>query len=99
MANPAPPPIRDLGGRQAGNVPVYHIHGLRQFMGTCRLHMRPDCRHLTHWTPERHRGEPLAKEIMCDWRERYEDVPERSRCRTCFKIQSVEPGTQRRKHA
>lgn len=79
--------VNDAGpAARPGQVPVYHTHGLRQWMGTCKIHMRPDCPHLAHWKPETHRGERLAKTVIREWEDSYENVSPRNRCRTCFKV-------------
>lgn len=80
-----PLPIQDAGAtRQAGQMPLYHIHGRSQYYGTCKLHRDPACPHLQHWRPEKHRGHRLAKALMREWVDSYETVPIATRCRTCW---------------
>jgi hypothetical protein len=74
--------LQDAGAKKLteNDVPVYHTHGLRQYMGDAKYHKRLDCPHLTNWKP----GKGLGKTIMREWESQYEDVPPRMRCRTCF---------------
>lgn len=73
--------IQDCGpAPRPGQVPVYHTHGLRQYMGTCKIHKFSSCAHLTNWTP----GSGLGKTIMREWEDDYSKVPESARCKTCF---------------
>ena len=82
------PDIQDAGcNRFPGcDVPVYHTHGMRQYLGTCKYHASPDCRHLQHWTP----GRRLGKTIMREWCERLDTIPGRQRCKTCWPNDKVE---------
>lgn len=75
-------PIQDTGPRRTERlrVPVYHTHGYRQYMGTCRIHTRADCRHLLHWKP----GRRLGRVIMREWEESLDAVPVTWRCKTCW---------------
>ena len=63
-----------------GDVPVYHTHGLRQYLGRCKIHKRLDCPHLLRWTP----GKGLGKTVMREHESNYNQVPQSWRCRTCF---------------
>ncbi len=62
------------------DVPVYHTHGHRQHMGTCKTHKSLDCPHLVNWKP----GRNLGKTIMREWEKNYEAIPKSWRCKTCF---------------
>ena len=82
-------PFQDAGSRikfplPEGYVLVYHTHGLRQYIGTCKLHLSIDCRHLVHWRPEKHGSESLGKVVM---REAVhpKNISERARCKTCWR--------------
>jgi hypothetical protein len=76
------PEIQDAGADRTEKlcVPVYHTHGLRQYLGTCKMHARLDCRHLRDWKPPK----KLAKTIMREWEPFLNAVPEYMRCRTCW---------------
>lgn len=80
--------IQDAGDSLPGQVPVYHTHGLRQHLGTCKLHKRSDCPHLRHWRPGSRAGGKiqLGKILIREWFGTYEDVPKFARCRTCFRV-------------
>jgi hypothetical protein len=88
------PPVQDAGLPAAlappGAIFVYHVHGRRQLYGTCKLHLRPDCPALVRWRPEMHRGQRLAKVAMREWFRRTEDIPERDRCRVCWRSGTTE---------
>ncbi len=43
-----------------GQAVVYHTHGIRQGMGTCKLHRYPECVHIKYWRP----GAGMAKVVM-----------------------------------
>jgi hypothetical protein len=90
-----PLPFQDAGVpadlAPPGAVFVYHIHGRRQWYGTCKLHLWPDCPALLRWRPETHRGHRLAKVLMREWFGRIEDVPVRDRCRICWKWRRPTP--------
>jgi hypothetical protein len=78
-------PVQDVGTRFAeDNVPVYYVHGLRQWYGTCKLHARLDCPHLVHWTPGIRMGHRMGKTLMRDWHPGLDSVPERQQCKTCW---------------
>jgi hypothetical protein len=62
------------------DVPVYHTHGLRQYLGKCKVHKSLDCPHLKNWKP----GKGLGKTIMREWEKKYDEVPKSWRCQTCF---------------
>lgn len=68
-----------------GDTIVYHTHGLRQYFGTCKLHRDPDCPPLKHWRPGWG-----SKTIIVEFFGSGDEVPERSRCRRCWK--STEEG-------
>ena len=73
--------LQDTGPtKRDGQVPVYHTHGLRQYLGTCKIHKRFDCPHLKNWVPSK----GMRKIIMREWEDNYEQVPKFCRCRTCF---------------
>jgi hypothetical protein len=73
--------VQDAGShRREGQVPVYHTHGLRQYLGTAKLHARLTCPHLTSWKPGKH----LGRTFMCEWEDSYTSVPSSLRCKTCF---------------
>lgn len=67
-----------------GQIIVYHTHGFRQYMGTAKYHVTPECRHLVHWKPESTRVGRLAKVIMRDT-VKPSDIHQRARCGTCWK--------------
>lgn len=65
-------------------VMVYHTHGLRNYMGTAKLHCTPECQHLRHWKPERRcKGLRLSKTIL---REQLSTslVDARNKCGSCW---------------
>lgn len=76
------PPIQDAGPSRTDKlcVPVYHTHGYRQYVGTCKVHADVDCRHLRAWKP----APQLAKTIMREWEESLDAVPASWRCKTCW---------------
>jgi len=76
------PPIQDAGPSRTDKlcVPVYHTHGYRQYVGTCKVHADVDCRHLRAWKP----APQLAKTIMREWEESLDAVPVSWRCKTCW---------------
>lgn len=52
-----------------GMLILYHTHGERQYLGTAKFHVRPDCPHLRHWRPSMtfgptRKGERMSKTIM-----------------------------------
>ncbi len=82
-----------------GAVVYYHTHGKRQYFGTCKLHLDPNCPHLLNWRPgyigrgawpeniteAQKKKFQLAKTLMREWTERESDISESQRCRTCWK--------------
>jgi len=83
-------PIQDTGNYQDGYIPIFHTHGFRNYMGTAKYHLDPDCRHLVHWQPGR-RGPhklKLGKTIIREWEADLGSVPESFRCKTCWKTEA-----------
>ena len=67
-----------------GQIVVYYTHGFRQYMGTAKFHVTPDCPHLVTWKPYSTRVGRLAKVLLRDnWNP--EDIYDRIRCKTCWK--------------
>lgn len=62
--------IQDCGQKELpiGHIYYYHTHGIRQGMGTCKLHSTPQCSVLIHWKPGSVMGGmgKLGKIIMRD---------------------------------
>jgi len=86
-------PIQDAGGKLRDAQPtdwvIYHTHGWRQYMGTCKEHARLDCPHLVNWKPGRHpmsRAERvvyLHKTVMRETTDPTWNFPN-LQCRTCW---------------
>jgi len=74
--------IQDAGCRKTDDlrVPVYHIHGKRQYYGTCKFHVRKDCFRLLKWKPPT----KLSKTIMREWEKSLESIPISMRCKSCW---------------
>jgi hypothetical protein len=80
-------PIQDVGpsNHDVLKVPVYHVHGYRQYLGTCKLHASPDCRHFAQWRPGLLLGKVrMGKVIMRDWETSLDSIPPALRCKTCW---------------
>lgn len=60
---------------------VYHVHGRRQYYGTCKIHLKSDCVVLKNWNP----GKGLGKTIMKD-HDKIDQIPNHLKCKKCFKI-------------
>lgn len=68
-----------------GLVPVYHTHGLRQYLGTCKYHIRLDCPVLVHWRPGKLLGVgQLGKTVMREWVASYGEIAPYAQCRRCW---------------
>jgi len=63
-----------------GWIPLYHTHGLRQYMGTAKFHYDPNCRHLLAWKP----FHQLAKVLIREWFVSLDTIPVQFRCRSCW---------------
>lgn len=70
----------------AGAVVYYHTHGRRQWYGSCKLHLRPDCPHLANWSPGFVMGGlgQLGKTIMREYDTTGSLPSEEKRCKTCW---------------
>ena len=76
--------IQDAGGSKTvlDTIAVYHTHGLRQYLGSAKYHIKPDCPVLVKWKP----GAGLAKTIMREWFPSYSYIYNESRCKICWKL-------------
>lgn len=62
-------PIQDAGYTRGdkpenGEVFVFHTHGLRQYLGICKMHRTPQCRHLVFWRPGKYLGKTIMRESV-----------------------------------
>jgi hypothetical protein len=80
--------LQDISSNfKEGEIYVYHVHGLSQGLGTCKLHKTPDCPHLVYWKPEGHLTNARFKHeniVMKDNR-RPQDLGDYQKCKTCWK--------------
>lgn len=77
-----------------GDIIVYHIHGERQYLGTCKFHLRVDCPHLVNWRPrQRPRNWETDKQFEQQEKEKAviknhyqpDSIGENQKCKTCWK--------------
>ncbi len=55
-------PVQDLTQNvQPDDVIVYHTHGFRNYVGTNKLHIDPNCTHLLNWRPHHLDGKTIMK--------------------------------------
>lgn len=104
MKSQGPLKIQDAGRVPPDPLPpgaffVYHTHGARQYYGTCKYHLNPNCSVLLNWepgyvgrgswpanpTPAQLKKFQLAKTLMRECEEKESDIPERMRCKRCWK--------------
>lgn len=94
MSESVKPVVQDIRtSPMPDDVVVYHTHGLRQYMGTCKLHATPECPHLRHWSPggtgpggtgPGGKWLKLAKVVMMN-NYRAGQVRDSEKCKTCWK--------------
>lgn len=90
MGSTANPKSAYVGVQDAGYTPydtremypVYHTHGLRQYIGTCKYHLDLYCPHLVHWVP----GRGLGKTVMREWEYIGTKPNQRVLCKTCWGV-------------
>lgn len=87
-----PVAVQDAGSPIPETVPqdsvvVYHTHGYRQMIGTCKFHFKIDCPHLRHWKPGSVLGgrAQLAKVLMRELVKK-SHLTQYNRCGTCAKV-------------
>ncbi len=74
--------IQDAGTSfRPGQIATYHTHGVRQYKGTCKYHIRPDCVHLLRWKPMK----GMSKTIMREGFDFEQQIGEPDRCKTCWR--------------
>lgn len=59
---------------------VFHTHGIRQALGTCKIHLKSNCHILIRWRP----GAGLGKIIMRDMRD-VKNISEGEKCKFCWR--------------